>query len=60
MPEKIKKSIKIKSKKTGKYEVEHYYLKTASIKALKDLIADSNTTAKIKLKCKRELQKRNG
>ena len=60
MPEKIKKSIKIRNKKTGKYDVEHYYLKSASIKALKDLIADHNTTPKIKLKCMRELQKRNG
>lgn len=56
MPEKIKKSIKIRNKNTGKYQIEHYYLKNASIEELKTLI--NNAKPKIKIKACRELLRR--
>lgn len=56
MPEKIKKSIKIRNKNTGKYQVEHYYLKNASIEELTTLV--NNAKPKIKIKACRELLRR--
>ncbi len=58
MPEKIKKSVKIRNKNTGKYEIEHHYLKNKSIKELETLINNTSTRPKIKLKACRELIKR--
>lgn len=59
MPEKIKKSVKTRNKNTGKYEVEHYYLKNRSIEELKTLVNNHSTKPKIKLKACRELVRRN-
>ena len=58
MPEKIKKSAKKKNKITGKYEVEHYYVKNRTLEELKTLINNHNTKPKIKLKAVRELVRR--
>lgn len=58
MPEKIKKSIKTRNKATGKYEVEHYYVKNRTIEELETLINNYNTRPKIKLKAVRELVRR--
>ena len=59
MPEKIKKSVKTRNKVTGKYEVEHYYVKNRTIEELETLINNNNTRPKIKLKALRELIRRN-
>jgi len=59
MPEKIKKSVKIRNKNTGKYEVEHYYLKNRSVEELTTLVNSNSTKLKIKLKACRELVRRN-
>jgi len=58
MPEKLKASQKIRNKKTGKVEVEHFYLKSMSIKDLEDQINATNTKPKIKYKCLKELIRR--
>lgn len=58
MPEKIKKSVKTRNKITGKYEVEHYYVKNKTIEELETLINNHNTRPKIKLKAARELVRR--
>jgi hypothetical protein len=58
MPEKIKKSIKMRNKLTNKYEIHHYYLKTASIIELRNIVNDKNTKLKIKAKCIKELNRR--
>lgn len=59
MPEKIKKSTKTRNKVTGKYETEHFYVKSRSIEELETLINNKNTRPKIKLKALRELIRRN-
>ena len=58
MPEKIKKSVKTRNKATGKYEVEHYYVKNRTTEELETLINNRNTKPKIKLKAVRELVRR--
>lgn len=58
MPEKIKKSAKKKNKATGKYEIEHYYVKNRTIEELETLINNRNTKPKIKLKAVKELLRR--
>lgn len=58
MPEKIKKSVKTRNKATGKYEVEHYYVKNRTIEELETLINNNNTRPKIKLKAVKELLRR--
>ena len=58
MPEKIKKSIKTRNKSTGKYEIEHYYVKNRTTEELETLINNHNTRPKIKLKAVKELVRR--
>ena len=58
VPIKIKKSQKIKDKKTGKDVTTHYYAKCATIEELHELIVKENTKPKIKLKCQNELARR--
>ena len=58
MPEKIKKSVKTRNKVTGKYEVEHYYVKNRTVEELEMLIYNHNIRPKIKLKAVRELVRR--
>jgi len=58
MPEKLKKSVKTFSKKTGKTKVEHFYLKAISLKELEDIINAPNTKPKVREKCKREIVRR--
>ena len=59
VPIKIKKSQKIKDKKTGKDVTTHYYAKCATIEELHQLIANERTQLKIKNKCRNELIRRN-
>jgi hypothetical protein len=59
MPEKLKKSTKIKDRITGLWKTEHYYLKQTNIIKLKQIIMDPKTKPKIKMKCIRELKRRN-
>ena len=58
MPIKLKPSQKIRSKATGKTTTEHFYLKTMTVKELEEHINASNTKPKVKLKCIRELIRR--
>lgn len=60
MPEKLKKSIKIKDRNTGLMKIEHYYLKQTSLSELQRIANDSNANPKLRIKCKKELIKRNG
>jgi hypothetical protein len=59
MPIKLKPSQKIKDKSTGKTKTEHFYLKSMTLEQLKDQIDNAKTLPKIKLKCIREIIKRN-
>jgi len=59
MPEKIKKSTKTRNKMTGKYSVEHHYVKNKSIEELETLVNNKSTKPKIKLKALKELIRRN-
>lgn len=58
MPEKVKKTVKLKNKLTNKYEVQNYYLKCTSITELQSIIDNPNTKLKVKAKCIKELIKR--
>ncbi len=55
---KLKPSVRIKNKQTGKMITEHYYLKCMSIDAIKEYIESSNAKPKIVQKCKNELTRR--
>tara|TARA_B100000767_G_C19634001_1_gene479565 strand:- start:66 stop:299 length:234 start_codon:yes stop_codon:yes gene_type:complete len=59
MPTKLKASQKVRSKTTGNTTTEHFYLKTMTVKELEEYINASNTKPKVKLKCIRELIRRN-
>ena len=58
MPIKLKPSVRIKNKQTGKMNTEHYYLKCMSIDAIKEYIESSNAKPKIVQKCRNELIRR--
>jgi len=59
MPEKLKKSVKTFSKKTGKKTVEHFYLHTTKLDELTRIANDEKASPKLRMKCKRELSRRN-
>lgn len=59
MPAKLKPSTKIRSKATGKFVTEHYYLKSMTIEELNDYIESSSAKKKIIQKCRNEIAKRN-
>ena len=58
MPIKLKPSVRIKDKATGKMKTEHYYLKSMTIKELNDYIESSSAKKKIIQKCKNEIVRR--
>lgn len=59
MPAKLKPSTKIRSKATGKFVTEHYYLKNMTIEELNNYIESSSAKKKIIQKCRNEIAKRN-
>ena len=58
MPIKLKPSVKIRDRATGKFSIEHYYLKCMTIKELNDYIESPSSKKKIIQKCKNELVRR--
>lgn len=58
MPEKLKKSIKHFNRKTGKTTIEHLYLHATKLNELLEIINSDKASAKLKIKCKRELDRR--
>ena len=58
MPEKLKKSIKHFSRKTGKTTIEHFYLRSTKCEELLEIINSDKANAKLKIKCKKELTRR--
>ena len=58
MPTKIKKSEKVRNKKTGKIITEHFYIKCASKKDLVALLDNEYTKPKVKQKIRNELVRR--
>ena len=58
MPEKLKKSIKHFNRKTGKTTTEHFYLHATKLHELLQIINSDKANAKLKIKCKRELDRR--
>ena len=59
MPEKLKKSVKTFNRKTGKTTVEHFYLHTTKLDELTRIANDEKASPKLRMKCKRELTRRN-
>ena len=55
---KLKQSVRIKNKQTGKMITEHYYLKCMSIKEIQEYIESSYAKPKIVQKCRNELIRR--
>lgn len=58
MPEKLKKSVKHFNRKTGKTTTEHFYLHATKFNELLEIINSDKASAKLKIKCKRELDRR--
>ena len=58
MPIKLKPSVKIRDRATGKTTAEHYYLKCMTPKELNDYIESSSSKKKVIQKCKNEITKR--
>ena len=58
MPMKLKASQKIRDRATGKTTIEHYYLKSMTIKDLNDYIESSSAKKKVIQKCRNEIAKR--
>jgi hypothetical protein len=58
MPIKFKQSTKIRDRVTGKTQVQHYYMKSMTIKELNDYIESSNAKKKVIQKCKNEIVRR--
>lgn len=59
MPIKFKKSQVIKDRVTGKLKTQHFYMKQTPTSELLDVINNPNASAKLRVKCKRELTRRN-
>ena len=59
MPEKLKKSVKTFNRKTNKTTVEHFYLHTTKLDVLTRIANDEKASPKLRMKCKRELTRRN-
>jgi len=58
MPIKFKQSTTIRDRVTGKTQVQHYYMKSMTIKELNDYIESSNAKKKVIQKCKNEIVRR--
>ena len=58
MPTKLKPSVKHYDRKTGKFSVEHFYIKNTKLKELLDIINSDRANPKLRIKCKRELDRR--
>ena len=58
MPTKLKKSVKTYSRQTGKTTTEHFYLHATKQSELERIAYDPNASAKLRIKCRRELIKR--
>ena len=58
MPIKLKPSVKIRDRATGKLSIEHYYLKCMTPKELNDYIESPSAKKKVIQKCKNELVRR--
>ena len=58
MPTKLKPSVKHYDRKTGKTTVEHFYLKNTKLEELLDIINSDRANPKLRIKCKRELDRR--
>ena len=59
MPIKLKPSQQIKDKSTGKTKTEHFYLKSMTLDQLEEQVDNIKTLPKIKLKCIKEIIRRN-
>ena len=59
MPTKFKKSQTIRDRATGKLSTQHFYLKQTPRSELESVINNENANPKLRIKCKRELIKRN-
>ena len=59
MPTKLKKSVKHYNRKTGKTTVEHFYLHATPMTELERIAYDDKANPKLRIKCRRELIKRN-
>ena len=60
MPTKLKPSQTVRDKKTGKLTTEHFYIKNCSDYELRKLIMDEGTKKKLRIKCIREVFRRDG
>ena len=60
MPTKLKASQTVRDKKTGKLTTEHFYIKNCSDDELRKLIMDEGTKKKLRIKCIREVFRRDG
>ena len=58
MPIKLKPSVKIRDRATGKTTTEHYYLKCMTLQELSDYIESPNAKKKVIRKCKNEIIRR--
>ena len=58
MPTKIKPSVKHYDRKTGKYTIEHFYIKNSSYQELEEIMKSERANAKLRIKCKREIIRR--
>ena len=58
MPTKLKPSVKHWDRKTGKTTVEHFYMKNTKLEVLLDIINSERSNPKLRIKCKRELDRR--
>ena len=58
MPTKLKPSVKHWNRKTGKTSVEHFYIKNTKLEELLDIINSDRANPKLRIKCKRELDRR--
>jgi len=59
MPIKLKPSQKIRDKASGKTRTEHYYIKSMTLLQLEEQIDNTKTPAKVKMKCIKEIIRRN-
>ena len=58
MPEKFKRSEKIRDKRTGKTVVKHYYLKNTPITELERIANNKEARPKLRIKCIKEINRR--
>ena len=58
MPTKLKKSVKTYNRQTGKTTTEHFYLHATKLIELQEIVNDNNRHPKIRIKCRREIDRR--